>query len=108
MFQKHKTKSQSPCAQKDKCIPEEDGVWPKKIKKQQKFDIEKANGPDSIAARVLKQIAPELYKQLAKLFQLCFNKGIMPKSMLSPATKRNIGMARTIIDQYLCSVSSVR
>ena len=54
--------------------------WPKKVKQiLKKLDIEKTNGPDSIPARVLKEAAPELAKPLAKLFQLCFNRGITPK-----------------------------
>ena len=54
--------------------------WPKHVRKVLSgLDIDKATGPDSIPARVLKQCAPELAKPLARLFQLLLNKHYMPK-----------------------------
>jgi hypothetical protein len=54
--------------------------WPKYVRKILcKLDTEKATGPDSIPARVLKKCAAELAKPLAKLFQLLFDKNCMPK-----------------------------
>ena len=54
--------------------------WPKHVRKVlSKLNIDKANGPDSIPARVLKQAAPELAKPLARLFQLLLDKQCMPK-----------------------------
>ncbi len=54
--------------------------WPKHVRKAlARLDIEKATGPDSIPARVLKQAAPELAKPLARLFQLLMSKHYMPK-----------------------------
>ena len=80
LSQKHKTKSQSLCAQDSKYILEEDCVLAKESKTIiQKLDVEKAYEPDSVPARVLKLAAPELAKPLAKLFQLCFTKETMPK-----------------------------
>ena len=53
--------------------------WPKKVKKQlMKLDVNKATGPDDIPALVLRRAAPELATPLARLFQLCFDKGYMP------------------------------
>ena len=53
--------------------------WPKQVKKQlQKLDVNKASGPDGIPALVLRNAAAELASPLARLFQLCFNKGHMP------------------------------
>jgi len=53
--------------------------WPKHVRKALfKLDIDKATGPDSIPARVLKKAAPELAKPLARLFQLLMNKHYMP------------------------------
>lgn len=43
-----------------------------------KLDISKASGPDGIPAIVLRNAAPELATPLARLFQLCFDKGHMP------------------------------
>ncbi len=54
--------------------------WPKHVRKVlSKLDIEKATGPDSIPARVLKKCAPELAKPFARLFQLLLDKQYMPK-----------------------------
>jgi len=44
-----------------------------------KLNIDKATGPDSIPARVLKQAAPELAKPFARLFRLLMDKHYMPK-----------------------------
>ena len=53
--------------------------WPKQVKKQfQKLDVNKASGPDGILALVLRNAAAELASPIARLFQLCFNKGHMP------------------------------
>ena len=53
--------------------------WPSKVKKQLLgLDTTKATGPDDIPALVLKAAAPELATPLARLFQLCFDKGHMP------------------------------
>ncbi|XP_072044883.1 uncharacterized protein [Amphiura filiformis] len=53
--------------------------WPKKVRKQlTKLDINKASGPDGIPALVLRTAAAELATPLARLFQLCFNRGHMP------------------------------
>ena len=53
--------------------------WPSKVKKELlKLDINKASGPDDVPALVLKMAAPELATPLARLFQICFDKGYMP------------------------------
>ena len=53
--------------------------WPSKVKKQLLgLDTTKATGPDDIPALVLKTAAPELATPLARLFQLCFDRGHMP------------------------------
>lgn len=50
--------------------------WPKRVKKQLlRLDINKASGPDGIWAIVLRNAAAELATPLARLFQVCFNKG---------------------------------
>lgn len=54
--------------------------WPKHVRKVlSKLHIDKATGPDSIPARVLRQAAPELAKPFARLFQLLLDKHYMPK-----------------------------
>ena len=54
--------------------------WPKHVRKVlSKLNIDKATGPDSIPARVLKQAAPELAKPFARLFRLLMDKHYMPK-----------------------------
>lgn len=42
--------------------------------------VSKATGPDAIPARVLKECNAELATPLAKLFSLCFRRGLMPSS----------------------------
>ncbi|XP_072051972.1 uncharacterized protein [Amphiura filiformis] len=59
----------------DKALKKKTG----KVKKELlKLDINKASGPDDVPALVLKMAAPELATPLARLFQLCFDKGYMP------------------------------
>ena len=82
LSQKQKTKSQSPMCtrkhmhRKTRTSLKKIVFWSKKVKRNlQKADLEKANGPDSIPAKVLKQATPELTKPLPKLVQLCFKQG---------------------------------
>lgn len=61
-------------AQYDKVV-----FWPKKVKKQLlKLDVNKATGPDKIPAIVLRKAAPELATPLARLYQICFDRGLFP------------------------------
>ena len=53
--------------------------WPSKVKKELlTLDINKSSGPDDSHALVLKMAAPELATPLARLIQICFDKGYMP------------------------------
>ncbi|XP_047997328.1 uncharacterized protein LOC125234949 [Leguminivora glycinivorella] len=46
----------------------------------QTLDVNKANGPDGIPARVLKQCAPELSPVLTRLYRLSLQTRVVPKS----------------------------
>ncbi|XP_019634595.1 PREDICTED: uncharacterized protein LOC109477686 [Branchiostoma belcheri] len=68
--------------------------WPKQVRKVlAKLDISKATVPDTIPARVLKHVAPELCKPLAKLFRLLMENHYMPKQWkvahVIPGHKKN-------------------
>ena len=79
------------------------GIWPKKVKHiLQKLDIEKAKGPDSIPARVLKQAALEPAKPLDKLYCIVFSSHTSedPVTGLTTKYKNNISNKNSKNNSY--------
>ena len=58
-----------------------------------KLNVDKANGPDEIPTRVLRECSAELARPLSCLFKLCFMQGVFPQQWKSasviPIHKRN-------------------